>query len=121
MSFPTKRVPIKLGDGTKKRFIRYDFEAIERLEEEVGEPLELTLRRAATLSARSISGLVWAGLLHAEPDLTRKQVVKLINLEDIKVTLETVMDAVKRGTGQKKEDPDGEDGGKAETAEEDEG
>ena len=121
MGIPTKRVQIKLGDGTKKRFLRFDFEAISRLEEEIGEPLELTLRRAATLSARSITGLVWAGLLHEEPEITIKKVRSLIPLDDIKGILEIVTNAVMRGTGQKdeEEEEEGDKGlGKKETAEE---
>jgi hypothetical protein len=125
MSYPTKRVPIKLGDGTKKRYLRFDFPAISRLEEEIGEPLELTLRRATSLSARAISGLVWAGLLHAEPDLTREQVVKLIPLDKVKEVLEAVLKAVKVGTGQKVDEEPAETGdegeGKGETAEGGEG
>jgi hypothetical protein len=121
MGYPTKRVEIKLGDGTKKRFLRFDFEAVSRLEEELGETLEITLRRAASLSARSICGLVWAGLLHAEPDITMKKVRAMIPLHNIKGILEIVTTAVNRSTGLAEEEDEEDEEGKGGAPEGEEG
>ena len=110
MSAPIKRIPIKLGDGTKKRFLKFTFRAIARMEEELGESLEITLRRAAQLSARAVSGLVWAGLLHEEPEMTREKVIDLIPLGQIKPIVETVTQAISTAMGQAP-DPDGKEDG----------
>ena len=115
MGYPTRRVEIKLGDGTKKRYLRYDFEAVCRIREETGEGLDPVLRRAGTMDPLSIIALVWGGLLHSEPDITIKEVRKLINLEDIRQVLEIIIKATKRGTGQEDEDEDGDGPGKPET------
>lgn len=109
MGIPTKRVEIKLGDGTKKRYLRFDFEAICRLREETGEGMDPVLRRAGMLDPLSIIALTWAGLLHMEADLTIKKVRKLINLEDIRELLENILLAVKLGTGQKADADDDDD------------
>lgn len=72
---PSRRVPVRLGDGTKKRYLRYDARALVRLEEELGVAPTTALQRAAQMSMKALCTMVWAGLLHDEPDLTVDEVI----------------------------------------------
>ena len=73
------KVSIKIGDRSKARFLRYDHAALERLEEESGKTIDEHARRTAQGSALSLSWMLWAGLIHAEPELTRAQVSAMID------------------------------------------
>lgn len=66
---PTTGVKIKLGP--KQYTLRYTQPALEKLEgHRGGEALLDTFERAAKFQASAIAALIWAGLLHAEPELT---------------------------------------------------
>lgn len=77
---PTKRFPIRIGDGTKDRFLRFTNDSLVRLEEETGTTPAFLLQRLSSGSALSVTRLIWAGLLHAEPALEFAQVRKMIDL-----------------------------------------
>jgi hypothetical protein len=73
------RTGVKVKLGGKQRTIRYTAPSLNKLEaERGGEALTRTLYRAGQISMGAISALLWAGLLHEEPDLTVDQAVELI-------------------------------------------
>lgn len=81
--------------GGKRRTLRYTQPSLRRLQEECGgEPLMETLRKTGQFSAKAISALVWAGLLHEDKRLTIEAVDELIE-PPIKPLLDAVMEALR--------------------------
>lgn len=74
---PTKGVQVKLD---RLRTLRYTNRALVALEEQTGQTLAETGERAAAGSLRAVSALVWAGLLHAEPDLQLDAAIDRLDL-----------------------------------------
>lgn len=68
----------KLTLGGKERILRYDLNAVA----EIGDRLDLQVRIASLgedifskpLPLSALRTVIWAGLIHAEPDLTEQQV-----------------------------------------------
>lgn len=66
-----KRVKI----GGKSRLFRFDANAIVELSDQTGiEDVEETINAASNLNFRVLRAMVWAGLLHDEPDLELRDV-----------------------------------------------
>lgn len=101
---PSKRgVPIKLGDRTKERTIRFDMQAFERLQDETagrgypdGMPLVAINGEIAKLNSKVITTCLWVGLLHAEPQLTRQQVLSLIDSTRLTEIVEALGSALEK-------------------------
>jgi hypothetical protein len=73
------RTGVKVKLGGKQRTIRYTAVSLSKLEDErAGEALTRTLYRAGQVSIGAIGALVWAGLLHDEPDLTVEEATEMI-------------------------------------------
>lgn len=99
MSYPTKRVPVKLGDGTKKRFLRYDPRALVWMEEQSGQAPATLFQRMGMSSLKALAVLVCAGLIHDEPDLTAEDTADLIPLDRMDEIAATVTLAYVRAVG----------------------
>lgn len=77
----------RISLGGKERELRYDLNAIA----EIGDRLGLTIRLAhfqedlmdAPLSLSAVRTVLWAGLIHAEPDLTEKEVGAWVDQDNI--------------------------------------
>jgi hypothetical protein len=72
-------VPITLGDG-KPRQLRYDWNALEALEETAGISLD-SLQRVMSdpkQRMRNLRLILWAGLIHEDETLTPKTVGQLM-------------------------------------------
>jgi len=77
---------VTLMDG-KERTLRYDLNAIA----EVGERLGIEVRIAhigedllnRPLPLRAIRTVLWAGLLHENPDVTEEEIGKLVDLDNL--------------------------------------
>ena len=83
-----KNVTIELD---KERTLRLDFNALVAFEEAADTKLSSL---GQDMSAKQIRALVWAGLLHEDPDVTLEQVgsqLHLGNIEYISQKLEEVM------------------------------
>ena len=62
----------KITLGDKSRALRYDGNALYELEEKLGTPIaELA---DIIVSAKTIRTLLWAGLIHADPDVSEHDV-----------------------------------------------
>jgi hypothetical protein len=90
---PTKRVPIKIGDKSKTRYLRYDHACFVRLEEDTGKTIGMHAQLVSQGSAVSLTALLWAGLIHSEPDLTRAQVAQFMHLKDYKEYADAISQA----------------------------
>ncbi len=117
---PTKRIAIKIGDGTKKRYLRFTSASLERLEEETGETPDRTAEKMSRFSVRSASSFLWAGLLHEEPELKRKEVLEMFPLDKYQETVKLIISAYTRAVGlpepPEDEEEEGAGGGKEEPA-----
>lgn len=101
---PKTGVKIKLGGRT--RTLRYTTPALNRMEDERGEPLTRTLVAAGQYSTRAITALVWAGLLHEEPALEIADVEQIID-PPVNPVLSAVMKALEPWVKDKGGDAEG--------------
>jgi hypothetical protein len=67
----------------KERVLRYSLNAISLYEEKTGEPLAVALRELTKHSFKAIRRVIWAGLLHEDPELTEEQVGEMIEFDQI--------------------------------------
>jgi hypothetical protein len=77
-----KPIPITLD---KPRTLYFDFNAFIELEEIYGD-IKTALEGVEGLKLRPVRDMIWAGLLHEDENLTRKQVGKMLhpnNIEEI--------------------------------------
>lgn len=101
-------VKVKLD---KMRTLRYTNRALVMLEDESGmTATELTARVSAG-SMKSVNQLIWAGLLHADPDLELVDVYDMVDIGRIEEIAEAVGEAVEAAFGPAEEEE--EDAGKA--------
>jgi hypothetical protein len=106
---PTRKVPIKIGDRSKTRHLRYDHISFVRLEEDTGLTISQHANKVANGSAISLTALLWAGLIHAEPELTRVQVAGMMRVQDYQAYAEAITEAQKIAMGPT-EEPEGNEG-----------
>lgn len=79
---PTQSIPIELGGKT--RHIRYTFNALVTLEDELGIPIsEIGEIMSGSVSLKNLRRLIWAGLIHEDKDLTQEEVGEFLSLADI--------------------------------------
>ena len=78
---PSKSIPIVLKDG-KTRQLRYEWSSLCRLKREHGISAFDVGREQmlGSVDPVKITGLIWAGLIHAEPELTMAEVEELIDI-----------------------------------------
>lgn len=103
---PASGVKVKLD---KPRVLRYTNRALVALEGEAGEPVGDVLNRLTAGAFRARTLMLWAGLLHAEPDLTTDEVVDRIDLTRLEEITQAIWDAMTKALG-------AEDEGKAKAA-----
>lgn len=77
---PDYAVPITLGDG-KERHLRYDWNALEALEETAGISLDSlqAVMSDPKQRMRNLRLVLWAGLIHEDETLTPKEVGRLLH------------------------------------------
>lgn len=109
---PRKGIGIKLGDG-KQRTLRYSHDVLERLEEESGKTVVEWAQRLPALSALAIGWLVWAGIIHTDPKITRQAVRDILDAREYRTYAEAIAAAVRESIGgQEAGEPEGnEEGG----------
>ena len=94
---PDYAVPITLGDG-KERHLRYDWNALEALEETAGISLDSlqAVMSDPKQRMRNLRLVLWAGLIHEDETLTPKRVGQLMTpLSDASEWGEKITDAFK--------------------------
>lgn len=76
-----KKAPVKitLNDG-KEREVRFTLNALAELEEIFGSVQVAFDKLEKENSMKALRAILWAGFIHAEPNLTEKQVGNLIDL-----------------------------------------
>lgn len=104
---PTSGVRVTLD---KERALRYTNRAMVALEDQAGEPVGAVLARFQAGAFRARTLVVWAGLLHAEPDLTVDEVIDRIDIARVADISAKAWDALAKDLGE------GEDEGNAEAA-----
>lgn len=100
---PTKRVPIELGG--KRRFFRYTNTSLIRIEEQVDWTIQEVMERADRGSLRAIVALVWAGLLHDEPDLAYYEAAELFDPARAEEIIAAATEAITAAYGGDEEKP----------------
>jgi len=102
---PIKSVPITLADG-KLRHLRYDFNALCDLEDNLGIPISELGKKltAKTVALKPIRAIVHAGLIHEDEELTIKEVGNLIGdiMQGDKLAelVKSIMEAMEASFGQ---------------------
>lgn len=87
-----KEVKITLLDGVE-RTLRYDLNAMAELEDRYGT-VEAAFEALDKNSIKAIRCVLWAGLLHAEPDLTEQQVGSMIDMTSLQDLMSNVGSAL---------------------------
>lgn len=86
---------IELGGRTRQ--LRFDLNALAELEDKLGRPVgELG---AVVASVKTIRAMVWAALLHAEPELTEREVGSWISGENFAAVTERTVEALAQAFG----------------------
>ena len=76
---PTKSIPIQLD---KQRHLRFDFNALCALEDELGLSIaKLGNIVAGSVGLKDLRAIVWAGLIHEDESLTVKDVGNFLEIE----------------------------------------
>lgn len=104
---PTKGVQVKLD---RQRTLRYTNSALVALEERTGQTLGEIGQQAQAGSLRAISSLVWAGLLHSDPDLELAIVIDRIELSRLSEIGDAVARAIESAFGTATESDEPESG-----------
>lgn len=85
-----KPIPITLD---KPRNLLYDFNAFIELEEQYGD-IKIALEGVEDLKLKPIRDMIWAGLIHEDENLTRKQVGRMLNLTNMQEIASKIMEAL---------------------------
>ena len=89
-----KRGEEKVVLGGVERVLRYDMNALVELEEKMGMPLSELGNVSVTM--RNVRSMLWAGLIHAEPELTEPEVGGLVDMGN----MVEVQEAIGKAFGQ---------------------
>lgn len=104
---PVKGVRVQLD---KARTLRYDNRAIVKLEEATDLTVQQLMTRLRDGSMKAVNQLVWAGLLHADPDLGFDAVLDIVDLKRLEEIGEAVAKAVEQAFGVNGDAPEGKAG-----------
>jgi hypothetical protein len=94
-------VPIVLD---KPRNLKYGFKAMEALETKYGDEigfLELVNTIRTSPKMKMIGDLIWAGLIHEDPELTREDVSDILDASDLETLVGTISKATEAALKQK--------------------
>jgi len=92
---PSESIPITLKDG-KVRQLRYEWPSLCRLKREHGISAFDVGREQLLghVDPTKITGLIWAGLIHENKDLTMDEVENLVDITNVMSLMETVGEAL---------------------------
>jgi hypothetical protein len=86
---PKQSTPIELGGKTKH--LRYDFNALVAMEDELGIPIsEIGDMMAGSVKLKDLRSLIWAGLIHEDKSLTPSDVGEWLEFEELDYIAEKV-------------------------------
>jgi hypothetical protein len=105
---PTKSVPVVFADG-RTRHLRYDFNAFCTLEEVLHLPIaDFGKKLGKRMALKELRAVLYAGLIHEDPELTVKEAGELLEAAVEKGQMEKVGAAIAEafnnsfGTGEPK-------------------
>jgi len=87
----SKAVKITLTDGVE-RTIKFTLNAMAELEDRYGS-VEEAFRQLDNNSIKAVRCILWAGLIHEDPDLTEQQVGNLIDIQYMQALMASLGDA----------------------------
>lgn len=90
----SKNVSITLKDGVERNLV-YDLNAMAELEDRYGS-VDAAFEALDKNSIKAIRCILWAGLIHAEPDLTEQQVGSLIDMQYLQELMGSLGDAFQK-------------------------
>jgi len=86
---PAKSIAIELGG--KQRHLRYDFNSLVALEDELGVTVDkIESFVSGSVKLRDLRTLIWAGLVHEDDGITPKDVGAWIDFQNIEKISEKV-------------------------------
>mgnify|MGYP005750951813 CR=1 FL=1 len=80
----------------KKRHLRYTMNALAEIEDALG--VELSEMDKVKMNIKNVRIILWAGLIHEDPDLTQEEVGDMVDLANIKEVQEKVSEAFNTAT-----------------------
>lgn len=86
-----KPVKITLSDGVE-RTIKFTLNAMAELEDRYGS-VEEAFKQLDNNSIKAVRCILWAGLIHEDPDLTEQQVGNLIDIQYMQKLMTSLGDA----------------------------
>ena len=87
----SKVVSITLTDGVE-RHLKFDLNAMAELEDRYGS-VDAAFEQLDKNSIKAVRFILWAGLIHEEPELTEKQVGSLIDIPYLRSIMGTLSSA----------------------------
>lgn len=87
----SKAVKITLTDGVE-RTIKFTLNAMAELEDRYGS-VEEAFKQLDNNSIKAVRCILWAGLIHEDPDLTEQQVGNLIDIQYMQELMTSLGDA----------------------------
>jgi hypothetical protein len=91
------KIEIELADA--RHSLRYDFRALQALEEKFGVPFtEISDKIRAGFKLSDVKTMLWAGLLHETPDLGLDAVDKMIEGESPMYVVSKITEAMTAAT-----------------------
>lgn len=87
----SKAVKITLTDGVE-RTIKFTLNAMAELEDRYGS-VEEAFKQLDNNSIKAVRCILWAGLIHEDPDLTEQQVGNLIDIQYMQELMASLNDA----------------------------
>lgn len=85
-----RRTPVKITLD-RERTLRYDLNAMCMVEELTGESLMDLMRKPTIKNLRTV---IWAGLIHEDPNLTKETVGNCVELGDLRETMRYIHQAL---------------------------
>lgn len=76
----------------KKRRLKFNMNALSELEDVLGKPV--TQLSDQSIGMKELRALLWAGLLHEDPELTLHMAGELVEMENIQVISEKITEAM---------------------------
>ena len=99
-----KKTPINIGEKTK--YLHYDLNAFAELEEIYGSVDKIS-EELGKGSVKAIINVLWAGLIHENEALAKKEVGKMFDLSQMEKIGQAINIAISQAMPEQKEDSTG--------------
>lgn len=89
-------VPIKLD---KERNLRFTLNALAEIEDKLGIPL--SKMGEVDLGIKAVRTMLWAGLIHEDPQITEQEVGNMVDFDNMAYIQEKLSEAFAKATAKK--------------------